>query len=193
VQQNRELIDMMDQKATELDQTLDKLIKIAEINDSQPRPQIVNLEKLAEQVLQEIAMKYLDVNCEIAKSFKNKAFRTDRFYLKAILENLITNAFQFSNKKALKIELTSNKKDDQLELVVADNGPGIKPSIQPNVFNMFVRGDREKSGSGLGLYLVKIAVEKLDGSIDLKSDPTGSQFTIMLRALSPGKRSRILD
>jgi signal transduction histidine kinase len=67
-----------------------------------------------------------------------------------------------------------------------DNGQGIAREYHEQVFEMYFRGNERSKGNGLGLYIVKKAVEKLDGSISLSSIPqVGSTFTIMLPMSNP--------
>ena len=64
---------------------------------------------------------------------------------------------------------------------VEDNGIGIPYNIQSKVFDMFYRGNEKSDGSGIGLYIVKQAVQKLNGLILLESEPEkGSKFTLKL-------------
>ena len=66
-------------------------------------------------------------------------------------------------------------------LKVADNGLGIPKEYQTKVFDMFFRANEKSKGSGLGLYIVKEAIMKLSGSIQLDSEAAeGSTFTIRL-------------
>ena len=62
---------------------------------------------------------------------------------------------------------------------IVDNGPGIAKEHQENIFKMFYRGSESSSGSGLGLYIVKETLVKLNGDISLESQlGEGSTFTI---------------
>ena len=54
-------------------------------------------------------------------------------------------------------------------MTIEDNGIGISPNVKDQVFNMFYRGSEKSIGSGLGLYLVKKAIEKLQGDISIES------------------------
>jgi signal transduction histidine kinase len=53
---------------------------------------------------------------------------------------------------------------------IKDNGKGIEKEHLPNVYKMFYRATDDGAGSGLGLYIVKEAVDKLNGQIDIKSE-----------------------
>jgi len=60
---------------------------------------------------------------------------------------------------------------------ISDNGIGIEKQYQPNVFNMFYRASDKSKGSGLGLYIVKETIQKMNGAITLVSEfAKGSEF-----------------
>jgi signal transduction histidine kinase len=102
------------------------------------------------------------------------------------MKNLIFNAVKYQNfdQKNPSIIVKSMEDGDHLLFSVKDNGDGIKPEIQEKVYDMFFRASEKSSGSGLGLYIVKEMVGKLDGSIQLKSEPKkGSEFIIRLPSM----------
>ncbi len=115
-------------------------------------------------------------------------FHSDRKRFNTILENLISNAIKYHTTKAsgryLKISGTSTK--NALTLSIADNGMGIDPNYHDKIFNMFYRLPGKTEGSGLGLYIVKEAIEKLQGSIEIQSEiGEGTTFFIKLKNLKP--------
>ncbi len=66
-------------------------------------------------------------------------------------------------------------------IAVKDHGPGIDVNLKDKIFDMFYRGNVLSSGNGLGLYLVKCALGKINGSIDLDTkEGSYSHFTITL-------------
>jgi signal transduction histidine kinase len=68
----------------------------------------------------------------------------------------------------LQVELEVNK--ERALLIFNDNGKGISAENQSRVFDMFYRGTSERSGSGLGLYIVKEMTERIGGTILLESE-----------------------
>ncbi|MGM0581163.1 MAG: sensor histidine kinase [Bacteroidota bacterium] len=95
----------------------------------------------------------------------------DKARMEVILNNLISNAIKYSdpNKKQCKIDITANKTENELQIIIADNGIGIPKDQQEKVFDMFYRGAQSKEGSGLGLYIVKNMLVKLKGEFNLES------------------------
>ena len=114
---------------------------------------------------------------------KGISFFTDRQRLSIILNNLISNALKYIDlhKKSsfVKINIYSENSDCVIEM--SDNGIGISEAYLPKIFEMFFRATQEFSGSGLGLYIVKETVQKLKGTITVKSKTRkGSTFKVRL-------------
>lgn len=108
-------------------------------------------------------------------------FYSDQRRIKVIFNNLISNAIRYSNGKDPMIEINIKTDREKAEIVIADNGAGIDKKHQKRVFDMFYRATDSNAGSGLGLYIVKESIDKLNGNIDLESEPgKGTRFTISL-------------
>ena len=115
------------------------------------------------------------------------SFNSDEKRVNVILKNLIFNAVKYQNfnQDDPRIEIKANEDGNYLTFNIKDNGEGIDPEIQDKVYDMFFRASEKSSGSGLGLYIVKEMVEKLEGTIDLKSETgKGTEFTIRLPAMA---------
>jgi signal transduction histidine kinase len=112
-------------------------------------------------------------------------FRTDKRFLYPILSNLIMNAMKYrKNGKESYIRIGIREDVKGVVIQVKDNGVGIQGEIQDKIFNMFFRGTQSSKGSGLGLYIVKTAVEKLQGKITVESElRVGTTFTVFLPSL----------
>ena len=102
--------------------------------------------------------------------------------LNIILGNLLENAFYFSAASDSKhVILDIRRSANKTFIMIKDFGPGISTIIQERVFEMFYRGNTLSHGNGLGLYLVKCALSKIDGRIDLESEEGKyTAFTITL-------------
>jgi signal transduction histidine kinase len=124
---------------------------------------------------------------ELPKDFE---IVSDQLLLQSVLQNLIHNAINYRGAEAPWIKITARKNDDAVEIEVADNGLGIPPDIKDKVFNMFYRGHPDSSGSGLGLFIVKNAVDKLQGHISFDSKLNiGTCFKVTLPHLTDEKIS----
>ncbi len=99
-------------------------------------------------------------------------FYSDFKLLKVILNRTIANAIDYRKGTSEDYCKVSIYTDEQGATVkIEDNGLGIPEKVRDRVFEMFVKGTNKSKGAGLGLYLVKIASEKLRGKINLESFP----------------------
>jgi signal transduction histidine kinase len=107
--------------------------------------------------------------------------------IRQILVNLLTNAHEYSPEGA-SIEVTARVIDDEVEIAVTDNGPGIPEDQIEHIFERFVRGDagltQRVGGTGLGLAISKSLVELHGGTLAVESTPgVGSTFAFRLPAV----------
>ena len=94
-----------------------------------------------------------------------------------MIENIITNARKYAPDT--KIEVWSEIKDSYC-LHIKDNGTGIPPEDMPFVFDKFYRGKNksDKSGAGLGLFIVKYIMEAMGGSVELNNSRNGLEVVL---------------
>jgi hypothetical protein len=113
---------------------------------------------------------------------------TDPMLLRTILFNLVDNAFRFSKRKENSYVSVSLQKlaGNEVCIQVRDNGIGIQPEIRNKLFTMFFRGTVNTSGTGLGLYIARIAAERLCGTVSLQPyRPEETIFEVFLPAHLP--------
>ncbi|HEV8715791.1 MAG TPA: PAS domain S-box protein [Candidatus Binatia bacterium] len=108
---------------------------------------------------------------------------TDRFQLKVILTNLISNAVKFTERGSVLVAVSPS--EGGVECSGTDTGSGIAPEVQAVMFEMFRQGDsatvRHYEGVGLGLYIVKHLLELLHGTIVVESAVgKGSTFRVRI-------------
>jgi signal transduction histidine kinase len=110
----------------------------------------------------------------------------DHFLLSIALRNILQNAITYcSPERRLDISVSLDLKPGQYCLMIRDNGQGISQEFIDQIFHMFYKASSQSNGSGLGLYMARKAVEKMNGSIQVESEPeTGSEFSILLPQLS---------
>lgn len=107
-------------------------------------------------------------------------FRIDPDAYTRVLNNLFQNALIHSGGNKLTLRLS--EKEQQVKLIISDNGKGISPSDLPHIFERMYQCDRSRSakGNGLGLSITMELVNSLNGKIKADSKPgTGTIFTIL--------------
>ncbi|HET9554851.1 MAG TPA: HAMP domain-containing sensor histidine kinase, partial [Anaeromyxobacteraceae bacterium] len=105
----------------------------------------------------------------------------DGTLMRRVLANLTENAVQASRPVRARIHLGVARARDLAVLTVADEGPGIEPSLRPRVFDPYVTTKAGQGGTGLGLAIAKKIVLQHGGHIEVGERPGGgASFTIAL-------------
>ena len=115
-------------------------------------------------------------------------FYSDSLRFNMILENLISNAIKYhkKSKSGRYIKITGHSDHEKLQFRVEDNGIGIALENHHKIFDMFYRISSNTDGTGIGLYIVKDAVEKIQGTLEVHSEKEiGTTFIINLKNLKP--------
>jgi signal transduction histidine kinase len=107
---------------------------------------------------------------KIVDIHQSEPFHSDRWRLKVILNNLISNSIRYRNGRDPVIKINVNVINQKAQFEIEDNGRGIAKEHLGNVYRMFYRATDDGAGSGLGLYIVKETVDKLKGSISIESE-----------------------
>ena len=107
----------------------------------------------------------------------------DNFILRMVINNLIENAFKYSNDQPIEVNLF--ERNNQKIIEVKDQGIGIPKEEYKNIFKKFYRIQEEETrttkGTGLGLFIVKEAIERHNGSVWVGvNDPKGTIFRVIL-------------
>ena len=110
----------------------------------------------------------------------------DASKLHDVLRNLVENASNYSPDGGV-IEIRARRDGPEVEITVADRGPGIPPGDLSRIFERFYRVDRSRTrdpgGTGLGLSIVRHLIELHDGRVSAANrDGGGAVFTVRLRA-----------
>ncbi|MBS4538957.1 sensor histidine kinase [Clostridium sp. D2Q-11] len=109
---------------------------------------------------------------------------TDKKWCGYMLDQIISNAIKYSkNAKANKIEIYEKNNIDTIELFIKDEGVGITKEDLSRVFDPFftgVNGRKERSATGIGLYMVRSIAKKLEHSVEIESEiGVGTQVKII--------------
>lgn len=126
--------------------------------------------------------KKIEIIYSFDQEFKN--IKTDQNFLKRILHNLISNALKFSAyDKNVFINLSNT--ENEFQISIRDEGPGITLADQGKMFERFCKLENKptnnESSSGLGLFIVKELLNRINGTVSVKSNTEeGSIFTVNL-------------
>ncbi|MBT6514013.1 MAG: HAMP domain-containing histidine kinase [Crocinitomicaceae bacterium] len=150
--------------------------------DIEVKKQDVNIESLLNDINRNVKMiqkdgRFLTINVR----GKNKNITTDPLLIGNALNNLISNAFKYSNESNPRVDVIYLNAKVQLQ--IKDEGIGLSPSEKKNIFKPFYRSDNVQNvpGTGLGLSIAKRCVELCSGTIQVESTANESTtFTIEL-------------
>lgn len=106
--------------------------------------------------------------------------RTDPLRLQQLLINLLTNSTKFTQEGEINLAYQVEKTSKQVRITVTDTGCGIPPEKQEAVFERFVKVNEYSQGTGLGLPICRIIIERLGGTIHVDPNYTnGARFIIV--------------
>lgn len=105
----------------------------------------------------------------------------DKGRLNQVITNFLNNAYKFTKKGYIKLGYHYLPETEEVEIFVEDTGQGISPAEQKIIFSRFYKHDEFTQGTGLGLSICQGIIEKLNGRIEVWSEPgKGSRFTVIL-------------
>lgn len=180
----QEYFEHIEKSSLRLDSLLNDLLQIAKLKNKQITLSQINFEKVLNEVKESFINipQFNEFNIELSIK-QDRDFYSDEKMIYSIFQNMIENAFKYRdpNKEHcnLVVRIEVDRKKSVIEFV--DNGLGINKDLKDKVFDMFFRASDVSGGTGLGLYLVKMAVEKIGGRIHLETELNmGSAFRIVI-------------
>ena len=181
-EQVKSYLNMMQQVLTKQDQFIGDIIDYSRNKRTKIINELVSLNEIIEDAIEQ--HQYIEeVNrIEIHKEILLDKMQGDNLRLKIIVNNLLSNAIKYAdlNKEKPFISIKTYDSNESCVIEIEDNGIGISEEFQSRIFEMFFVTDNNK-GTGLGLYIVKEAVENMNGNITVASKNTiGTKFTVTI-------------
>jgi signal transduction histidine kinase len=169
-----------------LNETIDDLVKVVIIKDN---PSIQKEEVPIKEVFENV---FFQLNNQIQLHEPIIRFEIDeaskllinKAYLESIILNILSNAIKYrSPERTSKIIIKVVETEEQINLIVTDNGIGIDlDKNRDKIFGLYQRFHDYPDSKGLGLYLVKSQVEAMGGTIEVESAVNkGTQFSIIFK------------
>lgn len=182
------LFNKVDQSVHKLDLLVNNIIDYYKNSKAAEEFVEVDIENLVDDVLNHLHSGESRENVNIQKSVnQNARFLGDYFRIRIVLSHLIANAIKFKkpDQDRARVDLKFAIDAEEIHIRVKDHGVGILHEHVEQIFKMFFRGKDQMAGSGLGLYIVKEALAKMGGSIDVTSSPgEGAEFHICIPNVS---------
>ncbi|TAG52730.1 MAG: hypothetical protein EAZ27_11900 [Cytophagales bacterium] len=191
----REYLLILDKYSHSTQITLNRILSVNDLKNNPVKYSFFNLQELTESVSTLLLNNQDRSKVNIQYELPNElTIYSDFKLLEIILLNLIDNSIRFrtTNKNSKPYCRTIiQSSEEEIIFTVIDNGDGIDDNIKVKVFDMFFRGSEYASGSGLGLYISKIAAKRLGGDVHLISSIQGEtifELTIPIIKEKPQKK-----
>ena len=169
----------MIQMVTEQNDRLNKMVKtLLDMSELQTvgRDDEIILDALVDEVLEDLEPLAEGKNIRLIGKCKDITMTGSDILIYRLVYNLVENAIKY-NHSGGQVTVTADRKEKHVYLSVEDTGTGIPEELKERVFEPFFRVDKSRSrelgGVGLGLALVREIVRVHDGSITVKSNPSG--------------------
>lgn len=165
--------------ASRMDTLIADILSYSRINRTNPKLQVYSMREVINAKLDTIQRIYnTPATVKIAEDLPN--IRSDRTMLEVVWQNLIDNAFKYSQKEEhVKITISGKKEDKGVAYTIQDNGAGFDMKYYDKIFGVFQRlhSNEEFEGTGVGLANVYRIVTKHNGYIKATSEPgKGTKF-----------------
>lgn len=160
-----------------LKQLVNRLLELTHADMSVEQTQSVDLVPLLREFQQYNQIDACPIRLDSGHSTETLKTRVTPESLHAVLNHLIENSRQAG---AGEITLSVGQQKSFITLDIQDNGPGISPANQKEIFTPFFTTKRESGGTGLGLSIAKALIERQGGKLELMPAETGTCFRLIL-------------
>jgi signal transduction histidine kinase len=177
-------LEIMDNQLIGLNKFIEDIVLYSRNTRVTVKRDLIDLKKLVDEIL--ISLQFYPgaekINIEVNIPDETTLY-SDLTRVKIVLANLLSNALKYSDpaKENPFIKISATKIQTHLAISVQDNGAGIDHRSVSKIFDMFYQGNEKSDGSGLGLYIVRETLEKIQGEISVQSElGKGSEFKVVL-------------
>jgi PAS domain S-box-containing protein len=182
-EEGRRYLSRISENAARLDRMILDVLTFSRVAREEIRPQRISLDRLVHEIAQTypgMQPPHAEIRIETLQDVMGH-----QSSLTQAVSNLLNNAVKFAPEGVTpKVHVRTERKNGDVRLWIEDNGIGIDPRHQGKLFGMFERlhPHLKYEGSGVGLAIVRKAVERMGGEVGVESDGrTGSRFWIQLK------------
>lgn len=177
-----EYFDMIEKSVSKLDAFVQNIIHYYQNIKTEDAVQLVDIDQLLSDVINQYKSYENYDSFEIKKAINiTGEFIGDAYRLKIVIGNILANSLKFidPSKESNKIELEVIQNVEKLLMKISDNGVGMGKDALNVIENIFNNKDNRGPGNGVGLYLVRDAVQRMNGKIQVSSTlGEGTKFII---------------
>lgn len=182
--ETRENLALLRRRCERLENLLSGLLEYSRVGRIKAQPEWVDTGRLVAEIVEYLSPPpNFVVECRSAMPI----LRAAKAPLEHIMQNLISNALKHHDRDRGTVAISARDLGRHVEITVQDDGPGIDPAFQDRIFGMFqtLKPRDDVEGSGVGLAIVKKAVEANGGTIRVESAPPrrGTAFLFSWRKM----------
>lgn len=182
-EENQMYLSLIEKSVNRLDSTIIEILDFsrnARLDQTYSR---FNFRDMVQDIFSDLAYVTEDKVELKLKIEAEEIIESDKARLEILMKNLISNGIKYrkASSEISYVRVSLNETESSYVIVVEDNGEGISKDNQLKVFDMFYRASTSSSGTGLGLYICKDIVSKMDGNMELTSElGVGTQIRLTL-------------
>lgn len=175
-EEQRRYLLKIHEKELDIERMVEQLFLISkmELNDFPVHMRNLSLELVVQKVVKDNPLDGVSVTVDIDKNMRVMA---DEILLQRIVVNILENSYKYRDKETAILHINASQKEGRIHIIFADNGPGVSEEQLPKLFETFYRTDPARKnpseGSGLGLAVIKKAVDRMDGRVKADNLPKG--------------------
>jgi two-component system sensor histidine kinase PhoQ len=171
--------ETINQQVDRMDEIVGYQLERAMSNASSLIKRSIAVLPVAERLVEAMRKVYPNVDVDLrADSGRAATFFGDERDLMELLGNLVDNAWQYGRGRVVLSVLSQS--EDQIEIIVADDGPGIPEDLRASVLERGARLDSKAAGQGIGLAVVMEIVDRYSGRIDIDASGLGGLRVLVL-------------
>jgi signal transduction histidine kinase len=142
--------------------------------DSNPKVERVKLQNVADEIRLNLDMLLQDKKASIVY-YDLPEISADRTQMLQMMQNIVSNGIKYNESENPVVKIKYTRRQNEIELTIADNGIGIPEIYRERVFQIFQRIETTKtySGTGIGLAVCKKIVDRMNGKITIEDNPGG--------------------
>lgn len=166
----KRFLSMADVSIGRLDGTIQEILEYSRNSRLDLKPEPFDLEEMVQTVFDDLKFSTTDSLSLFIHVDGSPQVLLDRARVNVLLKNIIGNSVKYRRSDVdAEIRVNIINENKTVQIVVLDNGEGIASEHQQKIFDMFFRGTSNSVGTGLGLYICKEIVNKMNGTIEVSS------------------------
>ncbi len=176
----RQYFNMIKEQTLKMDSSIHDLVELKNVTNRKITPEPVDMIALVDKVVCAFKDSRVAINLNLPEELTTS---TDEYFIQIALNRVLANAVNYHRKDAEdpQVEVVVKSIKDGVLVLVKDNGMGITKRAMPRIFEMFFRGSSYSNGHGLGLYIAQNALNRMKGTIDVRSfENMGTEVEIFI-------------